>query len=412
MGITSSHTDSFDSDDALQHRSRSRDYNDEEGRSDRSKRRARDSRGRTIQRDSRQEQAPILDLHEADEDRRLVEKLEQEMRDEELAKSLAAREARRISVYQVQTPDVSRTRRSCNFQRIASLAIPVLVILAAVVGLAFAFSGGNGLPSLPGGDPIYNNNDPFQGKNPKDVNKWNNRGSGLTLDVLNALDDRWDVNFQIAVSDWDSGNPDALTLTTQKVAVDPNCSDVTGKLKVCNDDYGATQWRGINEVIISNGYIVSSVAKLNEYYLATADEAQRQYTTCHEIGHGFGLPHTDENFYNADLGNCMDYTINPEVNQHPDASNYSFLLDLYGPSSRRRMMRGKSNLQDIPDIPEDVRLLIEEAKHEIEFQNILKSLRFKAKSLHSNEHSESIRVNLGGGYEIEVNMLLALPDEK
>jgi hypothetical protein len=26
---------------------------------------------------------------------------------------------------------------------------------------------------------------------------------------------------------------------------------------------------------------------------------------------GFGLPHSDESFTNADLGNCMDYTNSP-----------------------------------------------------------------------------------------------------
>jgi len=35
------------------------------------------------------------------------------------------------------------------------------------------------------------------------------------------------------------------------------------------------------------------------------------YTVLHLIvtlGHGFGLPHTDERFWNRDQGNCMDYT--------------------------------------------------------------------------------------------------------
>lgn len=51
---------------------------------------------------------------------------------------------------------------------------------------------------------------------------------------------------------------------------------------------------------------------------------------CHEIGHGFGLPHTDENFHNADLGNCLDYTNRPKNNLHPDESNYKRLQSLYG----------------------------------------------------------------------------------
>lgn len=48
------------------------------------------------------------------------------------------------------------------------------------------------------------------------------------------------------------------------------------------------------------------------------------------LGHGFGLPHWDEDFYNKNLGNCMDYTNDPSVNMQPSESNFIFLADLYG----------------------------------------------------------------------------------
>ncbi|EJK48812.1 hypothetical protein THAOC_32359 [Thalassiosira oceanica] len=52
---------------------------------------------------------------------------------------------------------------------------------------------------------------------------------------------------------------------------------------------------------------------------------------CHELGHGLGLGHSDVNFHNRDLGNCMDYTEHPERNMQPDDSNFETLVDLYGP---------------------------------------------------------------------------------
>lgn len=76
--------------------------------------------------------------------------------------------------------------------------------------------------------------------------------------------------------------------------------------------------------------IISSTARLNEYYLARESDAQRLYTVCHELGHGFGLPHWDEDFFNKDLGNCMDYTSNPSRNSKPDESNFLYLAQLYG----------------------------------------------------------------------------------
>jgi hypothetical protein len=51
---------------------------------------------------------------------------------------------------------------------------------------------------------------------------------------------------------------------------------------------------------------------------------------CQEVGHTFGLDHQDENFNNANLGTCMDYTNNPSSNQHPNAHDYAQLETIYG----------------------------------------------------------------------------------
>lgn len=50
-----------------------------------------------------------------------------------------------------------------------------------------------------------------------------------------------------------------------------------------------------------------------------------------ELGHGFGLPHTDENFNNANLGNCLDYTDNAQAadNYLPGEMNFEKLRELY-----------------------------------------------------------------------------------
>ena len=73
---------------------------------------------------------------------------------------------------------------------------------------------------------------------------------------------------------------------------------------------------------------------MNDYYLQGTNEAQRKFTMCHELGHGLGLGHSDENFQNSDLGNCMDYTNTPENNLHPDEYNFLILEELYGNASR------------------------------------------------------------------------------
>merc|ERR1719356_1188573 len=69
---------------------------------------------------------------------------------------------------------------------------------------------------------------------------------------------------------------------------------------------------------------------MNEYYLLNADYDERLYTMCHELGHGYGLPHTDENFNNKDQGNCLDYTNKPSNNLRPGVANCNRLLSMYG----------------------------------------------------------------------------------
>ncbi len=135
--------------------------------------------------------------------------------------------------------------------------------------------------------------------------------SGISLEILNALEDKWQEVLSTAVDNWDAGFPiDSLTLRITRVSYETVCEAVTGKIKVCNADYGDTRWRGLNELMLNKrtNTIVSSAAKMNEFYLGSDTEDQKLYTMCHELGHGFGLPHWDEDFFNKDMGNCMDYT--------------------------------------------------------------------------------------------------------
>lgn len=117
---------------------------------------------------------------------------------------------------------------------------------------------------------------------------------GLELVIENALVDSWTPYLEHWVQRWDAGygTVDPLSLSIQRVAVDAECTPSDGRIKVCNGDYGRTDWRGINVALTQGDFIVHSVAKLNDYWLY--EEDQKQYTMCHELGHGFGLAHTDE----------------------------------------------------------------------------------------------------------------------
>lgn len=182
--------------------------------------------------------------------------------------------------------------------------LPILFVLILGGGLAYYFlrneDGSIDLPSWPPNLPNstgdihipnlgdFLNDHSFNASTPQDSPKWTSVNNGvLQLEVLNALDSEWHSFFDQAISDWDNGSPDVLSLSTQVVEPDTDCSPVDGVLKVCNGDYGATDWRGINVALVTpDNIITTSTAKMNEYYLQNESDDWKQYTMCHEIGHG------------------------------------------------------------------------------------------------------------------------------
>lgn len=116
----------------------------------------------------------------------------------------------------------------------------------------------------------------------------NSPGGGIALEILNAADDSWENWIQLSVSDWDRGdsNIDPLSLSLRRVERDIDCTPVKAKIKVCNGDYGKTEWRGINDLsfYLENNKIISSAARLNDWYLQRESDDQKLYTVCHEMG--------------------------------------------------------------------------------------------------------------------------------
>ena len=136
--------------------------------------------------------------------------------------------------------------------------------------------------------------DPWQGNTT--VTMWNEKyikrdRGGLQLTVVNSLSADWQNEFETAVADWSES--DSLTLSVEVLPVDDawdndrKCARQTGKLVVCNGNFGETGWVGINlNEVQTTGRIISSVAQMNEYYLRNANFYHRRFTMCHEIGHG------------------------------------------------------------------------------------------------------------------------------
>jgi hypothetical protein len=197
--------------------------------------------------------------------------------------------------------------------------------------------------------------------------------------------------------DWNASPALSLSSRVRKFDLNP-CGHRNGELRVCNGDYGKTGWKGVNEAIYFTSeidginYIVSSVAIMNDYYLAGASDIEKQYAMCHELGHGFGLDHRDEVMGNPDLGSCMDYTRNYEYNLRPDDVDFEDLTNLYGIYQRKmRHLRGRDTVE------------FKMKSHQIQYQPIYLgnlSISDGGSLLQESRQRKIYELDLGNGFKI------------
>jgi hypothetical protein len=161
---------------------------------------------------------------------------------------------------------------------------------------------------------------------------WARTSNPFTLKVGDNVTTAWDSYLNTTISDWSQST--VLNLTKVAGTVNPKtCKATAGMIQVCNATYGNNGWLGIAGISITGGtHITQAYTKLNDSYFNTAQyntPAWRNLVSCQEVGHDFGLDHQDENFSNANLNTCMDYTNNPDSNQHPNSHDYQMLQDIY-----------------------------------------------------------------------------------
>lgn len=166
---------------------------------------------------------------------------------------------------------------------------------------------------------------------------WARTSNPFTLKTGDNVNSAWDTYLTTAISDW---NPSSvLNLTKVTGQGGSSCAPTSGRIEVCNASYGTTGWLGIASIWTAGGknrnHIVQGTARLNDTYFNQAQyntPAWRRLVMCQEIAHTFGLDHQDENFNNANLGSCMDYTSDPDGppnNEHPNAHDFEQLETIY-----------------------------------------------------------------------------------
>ena len=199
------------------------------------------------------------EVYQEENDHTFARKVEQELRDEELARQLARAEERALAAEErARGPP---PRRPWTARRVCSYVVPLVIVVVGIVALLFAMRSDSTdtIPNFPNfGGSFFEDEDPWEGLKPGDVVKWNNGGSGgLEMDMIDALDSKWEDIFHSVVADWDNGSPRSLKLSTQKQGADPECEPVDNKSKVCNSNYGDTQVSTVTLILISLAFSVA-----------------------------------------------------------------------------------------------------------------------------------------------------------
>ncbi len=228
---------------------------------------------------------------------------------------------------------------------------------------------------------------------------WARTSNPFTLKLVDNVTSTWDARLSTASSDWTA----ASVLNTSIVAGTTSsfarylCSPTSGRVKVCNYTYGSTGWLGIAQIWVTGGvHITQGTVKVNDTYHNSAPyntTAYRQFVMCQEIGHTFGLTHTDEVFDNANQGTCMDYTNDPDggaggasstdpSNEHPNAHDFAQLSTIYAHTDSSTTVG-----QSLPSALADLDL-----SDPSQWGRLIRGSRESGKSIHVREFAGDVKV--------------------
>jgi hypothetical protein len=185
---------------------------------------------------------------------------------------------------------------------------------------------------------------------------WARQSNPFTLKLGDNVTSVWDPILATTSVDWSKSTVlDTVIVAGQSSA--RQCRATVGQVEVCNLTYGNNGWLGIAGISVSGGHITQAYVKLNDSYFNTATyntTAWRNLVSCQEVGHTFGLDHQDENFNNANLGTCMDYSNDPSTNQHPNQHDFDQLVTIYSHLDSTTTVKALQSESAIPPAMRDI----------------------------------------------------------
>lgn len=218
---------------------------------------------------------------------------------------------------------------------------------------------------------------------------WARTENPFTLKLGDNVSGVWDSSLTLTASDWSQSTVLDLAIVAGQTRP-RNCKATTGRVEVCNANYGNNGWLGIAQIWISGPHITKGVSKMNDTYFNSAPyntPAWRNLVMCQEVGHTLGLDHQDENFNNGPLGTCMDYSNNPDPNQHPNQHDYDQLESIYAHLDSFSTVDASAAIPQAPPAMDDI-----DFDSPGQWGRIIRGSRESGQSLHE--------LDFGGGHKI------------
>ena len=158
---------------------------------------------------------------------------------------------------------------------------------------------------------------------------WARTSNPFTLKLGDNVSTAWDSYLSTASGDWTNAPP--LDTTIVAGAGLTGCGPVSGRVEVCNANYGNNGWLGVATIWIFFGkHITQGTVKVNDFYFDQTyynDTNAKQHVMCQEVGHTFGLAHQRS----ATSHSCMDDQngLKDPTFAHPNQHDYDQLVTIY-----------------------------------------------------------------------------------
>jgi hypothetical protein len=162
---------------------------------------------------------------------------------------------------------------------------------------------------------------------------WARTRNPFTVPLGDNLSPSWKPYLTTISSDWSKSTVLDTTIVAGR-STSSRCSATSGRVEVCNGNYGQNGWLGLASIRTSGSHITQGTVRVNDTYFAMAkynNATEKQHVLCQEVGHTFGLDHQDES--GISLNTCMDYyhnTSNADTQSTaPNQHDYEELVTIY-----------------------------------------------------------------------------------